>query len=189
MPSTWDVALEDNDAIALVAKDYLVGRGRKNLAFVNLLPEHPSLRHRGRAFADAVQEAGGSVRVVSAAVSADEAVARLLDGVADAPTAAQGAYVPDGLFVPGPDTSVVEIYRALERRGLRPGRELDFVSCNNDPQRLATLDPRLPNIDIQPEAIGRAAAETLLWRLQYPKEPQRRLTVAPVLVEPTPQPS
>lgn len=39
----------------------------------------------------------------------------------------------------------------------------------------------LPNIDIQPEAIGRTAAERLLWRLDNPKEPTQRLLIAPQL--------
>ena len=43
------------------------------------------------------------------------------------------------------------------------------------------IHPDLPNIDIQPESIGRTAAERLLWHLDNPKEPTQRLLIAPRL--------
>jgi LacI family transcriptional regulator len=179
IPPTWDVVLEDNDVIAELAADYLYTRGRRNFAMINLLPEHPSLRHRGRAFRDAAEDRGATVHFFN---EPGRSVSELVEA---ALAKYQGKL--DGVFVPGSDDHVVEVYRALQAQGCRPVDDADFICCYNDPQRLSTLDPRLANLDIQPEAIGRAAAETLLWRLQNPKEPQRRLAIAPATTAPAPE--
>lgn len=102
--------------------------------------------------------------------------------ILDGPLQAAGGLF-DAVFVTGGDDMVVEVYRALRDTGHHVGSQCAFVCCYNDPARLATLDPSLPNIDIQPEAIGRAAAEMLLWRLANPNAEQRRLSVGPRLVE------
>lgn len=180
VPSHWDIVLEDNHAIGVLAYQYLAERGRKNLGFINVAPEHASFRHRLRAFSDAANEGGAKVySVQTAGAPAEELVRQVLEQAK-----ADGRTI-DGLFVPGADSLVVDTYRALQSMGIETGKDLDLISCNNDPTRLATLDPRLANLDIQPEAIGRAAAEMLLWRLQFPRDPQRRLSVAPQIVLPT----
>ncbi|MGN6626387.1 MAG: substrate-binding domain-containing protein, partial [Tepidisphaeraceae bacterium] len=89
---------------------------------------------------------------------------------------------PTGLFVPGTDDVVIGVYRELEKRGVSVGRDLELISVNNDLNRLWTLDPSLANIDIQPELIGRAAVDLLLWRLSRLTEPRRKIVVPPRLV-------
>lgn len=176
VPDRWDIVLEDNESIARMALDFLVSRRRRRLAFVSTQPEHASFRVRQRAFIELAEQASLPVHVVS---SSTFTVEKLIEQALALPGGR-----PDGIFVPGIDDAVVEAYRALAARGVAVGRDLDLISCCNDGVRLATLDPKLPNIDINAEAIGRAAAETLLWRLKNPKDPQRRLTIAPSLVDP-----
>jgi LacI family transcriptional regulator len=171
----WDVVLEDNEAIAVMAAEWLRRRGCQSVLCINGVANHPSLRHRLRSFRDAISEQQGvELHIVDTATSLAKAVA----------DAMKGATKPvDGVFVTGGDDVVVDVHRAIVAAGRSPGKDLAFISCNNDPLRLATLNPLLPNIDIQPEAIGRAAAEMLLWRLANPNDPRRRLTVSPRLVE------
>ena len=176
LPPNWDIVLEDNDAIAEVAAKWLIGRGATNLLCANGLPGHPSLRHRAQAFERLVSGPGKSASFHSV-----EAPMPIGPAVAEAVRVSKRPI--DGVFVPGGDDQAVDVYRSLVAAGVRPGPECPFICCYNDPLRLATLDPALPNIDIQAEAIGRAAAEMLLWRLQNPKHPRRRMTVAPRLVE------
>ena len=168
-----DMVTEDNPAIAGMAVSWLLGRGHRRLAFLGAMPEHPSFRVRGLFFRDEAERAGAAVVSVDRPAPAAELVAEAMDV----------SCPPTGLFVPGTDQHVVDVYRALEARGLKVGRDVDLISCNNDPTRLATLDPRLANIDIQPEAMGHAAVDVLLWRLRHPGEFRRRLTVPPALVE------
>ena len=92
---------------------------------------------------------------------------------------------PDGLFLPGSESEVSAIYRDLLARGTQPGKDIGWISCSYDLPHIAALDPALANIDIRAEKIARAAVEMLLWRFQHPTEPQRRLMIAPRLVEGT----
>ena len=87
---------------------------------------------------------------------------------------------PTALFVPS-DRTAVQLYSALERRGLRAGVDVSVVSCNNEQSLLADLHPALTTIDVHAEFTGRRAVDQLLWRMRHPDEP---LTVQ-VLVEPT----
>lgn len=175
VPSNWDVVSEDNDAIAGVAFDYLKSQGARRLAVVNSLAEHPSLAHRVSAFVSLAREEFGQAQLAEADVAVDVLVGRLFDGK-------RGSERPDGLFVPGSDTQVAAVYRALTARKIVPGKDVLLISCQDDPTRFNLVDPDAAYIDINAEAIGKAAAETLLWRLLNPKEPQRRLNVAPLLV-------
>lgn len=174
-PVDGDIILEDNIAIGVEAARYLIGKGHQQLAFVNLMPEHPSFRIREKSFLMEAEEAGKSVLRIVSSSNAKDAVSELLARKES----------PTGIFVPGGDDEVRDIYRAMKSAKLRIGSHVSLISCNNDPQRLSALDPALPNIDIQAEAIGRAAVETLLWRLRHPSEPQRKVMVAPSLGEPT----
>lgn len=87
---------------------------------------------------------------------------------------------PTALFVPS-DRTAVQLYSALERRGLRAGVDLSVVSCNNEQSLLADLHPALTTIDVHAEFTGRRAVDQLLWRMRHPDE---SLSVQ-VLVEPT----
>ena len=169
-----DMVLEDNAAIGVAAAKWLLARGHRRLAILNLLPAHPSFRVRRIFYSDEAEQQGATV--LSLHGDREEAPA-LLDRLA------QQTERPTGLFVPGGDAEVVEVYRGLKERGMNVGHDIDLISCNNDPHRLSALDPALPNIDIQPEAIGRAAVDTLLWRIGHPKEQRRRMVVPPVVVE------
>lgn len=175
-PLAWtgDVVLDDNSSIGAMAARYLLDRGHRNLIFLNLLPPHPSFHARGLAFQAEACRAGAEVRLLTETCEAASMVDQIL---------AQSGY-PMGLFVPGADQQVTDVYRALKTRGVHVGRDVGLISCNNDSHRLASLDPDLANIDIQAETIGQAAVEMLLWRLQNPDAPQRRTMIAPRLVEP-----
>ena len=129
-------------------------------------------RARVEACARADARAGVGVRVIAE----DGPTERLID------RALAGKTKPTGWFVPMPDDQLTEAYRALQAHGIRPGKDVGFIGCSYDAGRLTTLDAGLPNIDICPEAIARAATEMMLWRLANPDEPRRRLMVEPALV-------
>jgi DNA-binding LacI/PurR family transcriptional regulator len=80
------------------------------------------------------------------------------------------------------DAHLEGLYKGLVGRKLYLRERTPIVSCNNDQARLSALDPRLVNIDIRAEEVGKAAAELLLWRILNPKETQRRVLIAPKLI-------
>ena len=174
VPSRGDHVLEDTTAIGELAASYLLGRGCKHLASLNRDPLHPAYSSRGDAFAKSARYAGFDVAMINAAAPYPELIQLLMKTLPH----------PTGLFVPGNDDEVANIYRELENQGVVIGRDIQIISCNYDAARLGSLDPGLANIDIQPELIGQSAAELLLWRLRNPSAPRRRLLVAPLLVEP-----
>lgn len=76
---------------------------------------------------------------------------------------------PTGIFVPS-DRTAVQLYTALERFGMKVGRDVSVISCNNEKPLLANLSPGLTTIDVHAEMIGRRAVDQLMWRINHPEE-------------------
>ncbi len=88
-----------------------------------------------------------------------------------------------GLAV-GADTTAVQVYSAMSRLGLRVGRDVGLVSCNNERSLVMGLNPPLTTIDVRADAIGRNAVARLLWRVAHGTEdPPAKILVQPVLAE------
>jgi len=173
-PPQGDQVFEDSAGLGSSAARYLLEQGRRRLAVVIEDLNVPCYRPRCGAFAAAAERLGATVEIFGG-LSPQEAVERIL-----APRRR-----PDGLFLPGSESEMSAIYRELLARGTQPGKDIGWISCSYDLPCIAALDPALANIDIRAEEIARAAVEMLLWRLQHPTEPQRRLMIAPRLVEGT----
>lgn len=90
---------------------------------------------------------------------------------------------PTALLVPS-DRSAAQLYAALDRRGLKPGRDVSVLSCNNEKSIVTNLEPGLTTIDVHAEVIGRRALDQLIWRIQHPDDPYAvQILVEPALVE------
>lgn len=90
---------------------------------------------------------------------------------------------PDGMFVTC-DALTAKLYPILKSLGIRPGRDLEVVSCNNEASLLAGLEPRPLSIDIRPAYIGKKAVEQLRWRILHPdEEDQITVEVSPASLE------
>jgi LacI family transcriptional regulator len=175
-----DMILEDNAAIGSMAANWLVKRGYKSLVVLDPIPQHPSFRVRKLFFGDAAAQLGVSVKTFN--VTGDD-LSEQVDQIL------QMRDRPLGIFMPGGDDQIVHAYRQMQSRGLELCRDFELICCNNDQHRLAALDPRLPNIDIQPELIGRCAVDALVWRLHHPDEERRRMVVSPKIIEGSPTPA
>ena len=172
MPSRGDLVQPDNEAIGRMAAQYLLEHGHRHLVVVTVPPHHPEGLVRAESFERATQAEGAKVTKLFCP-QAD--LASQLKRVIAKP--------PAGFFLPLGDEAIEVAYRALHVKDLVCGEGVDIISCNNDSARLWALDPRLPNLDICAEDIGRMAAETLLWRIQHPAEHRRCVLIAPRLVE------
>lgn len=170
----WGDRIEpDNEAIGRIAAEYLTSRGHKNVAIINLSPDHLGYEARTRSFVDTAEALGAQPRVI-----VDGRMDQNMPFIAEFEEAAVesviGQYLaleprPSGLFVPR-DTLTVMVYHELRRRGIEPGKDVCVVSCNNEPV-LGGLDPRPATIDLRPELIGRQAVEQLIRRVQNPHDP------------------
>lgn len=170
----WGDRIEpDNETIGRIAGEYLVSRGHKHVAILNIKPDHMGYEARTQAFVGAAGAGGAEAHV-------------LVDGQVDQSTpfvaefeeqAVRGlvtrfksmATRPTGLFVPR-DPLTVMVYHELRAQGIEPGRDVDVISCNNEPV-LAGLDPRPATIDLRPDVIGRQAVEHLIQRVRKPHDP------------------
>ncbi len=185
-PARGDHVLEDNATVAQLAVQHFTARGCRRVAVVNPFGLHYGYRARSDWFALRSRRAGLAcdeyVHLDQPEVSILKPdvwrplLLSLIDRILAAPNR------PDGIFLPFPDDHIAVCHRALADAGLRVGVNLEMVCCSYDPPRLATLDPAITNIDIQPEAMGRAAVETLLWRMRHLNEPQRRVMVLPSMI-------
>jgi LacI family transcriptional regulator len=187
-PEWGDQVMPDGYEIGELAARYLIDRGHKTLAFLNLDAGHWPFRTYGYAFAATAAEAGADVHRIEQdretvpdywRAHSAEAVDRLIGRYLDITPAPTGVFVAD-------DMQVAMIQPALQRRGVEigPGR-VELISCNNEKPYLVGLNPRPAVIDIRVASIGRRGVEQLLWRLEHPDVPERIITtIEPFVVPP-----
>ena len=176
--SKEDVALVGNDAVGKMAAEYLVERGCRHLAFMDLFSGSPSLRARHEMFAFVAHRNGlkctelkggfdyGDTRGVGVSAAwkkMEKLVASQIRQMAKMENR------PDGLVVPVGEFAGL-VYRLLRENGQEPGRDIEVVVCGLDIPVLAALSPRPAVIDLNSEAMGRRAVEQLLWRIRNPSE-------------------
>lgn len=88
---------------------------------------------------------------------------------------------PDGLFVHSDDITN-SLYPLLAKNHIKPGKDLQIVSCNADEIFLMPLHPRPSSIDIHPWEIGRRGVDQLLWRIENKDAPPSTIIIRPKLV-------
>jgi LacI family transcriptional regulator len=176
----------DNHKIGEMACRYLVDRGHEQIATVDCDPSHFGFSARTQGFEETAEEAGVFFKTLSNGSGIEEKAPPLADGrtsfdvLVDQLVAKPGP-MPTGLFVPR-DLLTIQMYRALRRRGIQPGRDVEIISCDNIPA-LDALDPRPTTIDVRPEEIGRRAVEQLVCRINDRSAPLNVTTmVEPRLV-------
>ena len=170
----------DDTSVGNMAASYLLEKGHRVCAYLG----EPHW-NRGLVFADAIQAAGGTVAnldsegLIVARDDVHEVDSRAMNELLDRMLALSPR--PTGLFT-GSDMVTAALYPTLHNRGLRPGRDILVVSCNNEWPLLFALRPRPATIDIQGVNIGRRAVQQLLWRMQNRKEQRATLLIAPTLI-------
>lgn len=200
MPAAWvliapgprmtgqDVVNTDSPLGGAMAAEYLLGRGLEHMAFLNADAAHPAYIARGQEFSRIATEAGKAPRML---VTPKEKIlrpwsvgegTRLVDELADQLVALTPR--PQGLFVPS-DDQLVLVYHALERRGVRPERDMALIGVGNQAYDIGLLDPRPASLDLQLDLIAERALEQVRRRLANPDEPGgTRILIPPLLVPP-----
>ncbi|MEO1128074.1 MAG: LacI family DNA-binding transcriptional regulator [Planctomycetota bacterium] len=186
MHGYWgDRVTPDNEMIGRMAAERLFRRGHQHVGYMRTRETHLGFRAREEAFTATIAEFGGRATVFADASSSLNAVTRddpnaheVQDLVAQFAACAER---PTGVFVPR-DRLTIGVYRVLRRMGIEPGRDVEVMSCDNEPI-LEALDPRPTTLDVHPELIGRRAVEQLVWRMGHAAERTRStIVVEPRLV-------
>lgn len=186
-PDWGDQVMPSAYEIGELAANYLVKRGHRHLAYLNLDAAHRPLRIYGQSFVSEAAELQAEAVVLQdrpKPSSSDyrdpfqsESVERLVQQfLALVPR-------PTGVFV-AEDMQVAMIQPALQSHGVEigPGKT-ELISCNNEKPYYIGLSPKPAVIDIRAEAIGRRGVDQLLWRLAHPEVQERIIaTVEPFIV-------
>ncbi|HAI13415.1 MAG TPA: hypothetical protein DCM28_17035 [Phycisphaerales bacterium] len=172
----------DNEAIGTMAMEYLKDRGHKQVAFLHVNASHMGFSQRAESFEIAAKDAGLDVDVLVDETEPiqmnlkeeldQQRIGSMIDRLLALPNR------PTGVFVPRA-TLMAMVYRCLYQRGITPGRDMQFISCDYHPM-LDGLFPVPATIDIQPDIVGRQAVEQLLWRMDHSHD----LTRADIQVQP-----
>lgn len=191
-----DAVLAGNHQVGELAADYLLELGHRELGFLCAMADYPPYPTRSSAFRFRVQERESTARVQQFTATTASAAYRDLDVHRDGFDVLRQQIDPlveqlldqsprvTGLFVPN-DLMTAIVYSALTQRGIRPGEDVQIVSCNNEMSCLVGLHPRPATIDVGAEAIGRRGIEQLLWRMRHPEDDRpSSLAVTPLLVRP-----
>ncbi len=167
----------DDRAIGRLAADYLQGRGHQRLAVVDHLPKHVAHHRRRESFIQCVESrCNTAVFLRLEGIDADSLgapVRRLMESD-DHPT---------GIFLPGTGPIISRVQHAVCDAGCKPGQSVELIGCGHDHHLIEAMYPQPANLDIQPEAIGEAAIELLLWRLAHPAAACRSIVLQPKLCE------
>jgi LacI family transcriptional regulator len=175
-----DRVLYNNSSVGPLAARHLLNRGHTKVAYMNIERDHPAFVERQRTFSNAMREAGGTVSEHICARPRDQIFSDTQEF--ETLVKSMGANQVTGLFVPS-DAQLVPLYNALERAGIQPNKNLEIVSCDNQPQVLNRLSSKPATIDINLEMVGRVGVQWLLWRLGHVDQVNRiTLYVEPYIV-------
>jgi LacI family transcriptional regulator len=178
----------NNREIGRLAARYLLDRGHRKLGYMtpSALDMQQNMCERWLAFSHAAAAAGAAAHPMVV----EQYPLELLDLNVDRERLIEKAVEdlfaseerPTGLFVTC-DSLTAKIYPTLKSIGVRPGTDVEIVSCNHEISLLAGLEPHPVSIDIQAELIGKTAVEQLRWRIMHPQdESQVTIEIQPKLL-------
>lgn len=173
--------LYDNRPVGVMAAQYLMGRGHKNLAFISATHNHHAFIERREQFLFTLGEQN-----FSAAVIENDQIAPHVDIALRAKPLIDKLLslspVPTGVFCASDDL-MLAVYNGLRERGIQPGSDIELMGCNNDPLRMEQMHPRPATIDLKLSQVGHEAVSRLLWEMAHPgKRDISRQLIQPVLV-------
>jgi DNA-binding LacI/PurR family transcriptional regulator len=166
----------DSELVAKLALDHLREFGHDRIVFMNPKPGQTQFERVKRAFLAYGLVGGQKTTLLQSelpdhpswplpAITEQNKVDELTQQWYETPRSERAT----AIFVPS-DRTAVQLYTALEKRGLRAGRDVSVVSCNNEASLVDTLHPGLTSIDVHAEAVGQRAVEQLMWRIRHKNE-------------------
>ncbi len=171
VPLVCDHVEPDNIRVGVMAAKYLADKGHKRIVAINpSTKKHAAMDIRCGHFlagADALNVKAGSYHVPIETACGDDSGT----GIADQRPLAKWIDTykkmddkPTGIFVPS-DSHLLIVFNAFRQAGIEPGRDADFVGCNNESMILRGMSPTPATIDIKPDVIARTAIDILLRRI------------------------
>jgi LacI family transcriptional regulator len=184
-PDPWgDRVRPDHAAIGRLAAQYLLERGHQQVAYFNPRPGMAFYDERGEQFSRIVRRKPVSLALFRAdAYQPNVPETEWLDAAAESLVAQwlTATERPTGVFCPV-DRLTARVLACFVRAGISPGRDVDIVSCDNQTDLLALLQPKPASIDLNRTTIARLAVDRLFWRMRNGMtSPSIVITVTPTL--------
>jgi LacI family transcriptional regulator len=186
-PDWGDQVMPDAYDIGASAAKYMLGRGHRAMAFLNLDKGFWPFQVMAHSYETVSGESEASFVKIELSRSdsqgywpthSRESVQALVEKFLAEKKRPTGIMVAD-------DMQAALIQPALQEAGIEigPGKT-ELISCNNEKPYLLTLKPRPAVVDIRVEAIGRRGVEQLLWRLEHRNVPERLITaIEPIVLD------
>ncbi|OAM90964.1 hypothetical protein AW736_05555 [Termitidicoccus mucosus] len=180
----------DTEDAGRIAAAHLYEKGHRHVAFLNPKPGQSQFERVKHSFIEHARWLGCEVDLFESpppgwrvwplpAITSPENVGELVARWLSRPVKKRAT----SFFVPADRTSI-QLYAALEARGVRPGRDVGIISCNNEQSIIAGLSPALTTIDVRAAAIGERAVHQLFWRIAHPEDrSSSQVMIQPGLVE------
>jgi len=185
-----DSVVMDETRAGVLAARYFLDRGLKDLAFLNVRPQHAAFAERGEAFVKTATAGGASVRMlIKEDAEGDPSdwtneqlrqyTGEQLDRLA---RDVSGGSFPQGIFVPAEDAMSV-LFAMLLARGIRPNQDVSLICIGAEERILGLLHPRPASIDLNRDAVARHAVELLIKRIEGSGDSVAvRIVVSPAMV-------
>jgi len=164
-PLDMDLVSVDNVRLGVLAADRFAESGVGQVIIMNRLNEdNLEILIRVLSCEHALRQRGISVSRLALESSTIEPPVNMFSGKRHT-----------GLFIPGHDTDVLKVCGFLHAQGLM--EKTEFLGTVADHKRVLASYPDTRLIRIDPEAVGRAAANQLLWRLENLHAPPQTVLV------------
>jgi len=180
-----DRVLTNNGKIGVLAANYLLSKGCRNLLQIDLDDVHKTKSawiERWYGFEAYSTKVSAKRMVLN--IRLNELLDLKVDNEDEAVRSLQSAIQGEGVtgIFCSSDSLTAVIYPLLRKMGIEIGRDVELISCNNERSILAGLEPLPVSIDLCPEEIGRRAVEQLRWRVVNPYDTSRHIIeVEPML--------
>jgi DNA-binding LacI/PurR family transcriptional regulator len=160
-----DVVVPDDAQIGTLVAEQARSRGLTSLLVLDSQPENSA--HSQRLMALRAAAAGITINHLPIEGLDAERAARLL-----------AEHRSAGVFLPGTGSSIAHVVRGAAR--LAPSVRPWIVACCHDRHILGALELPISNIDIRPEALGEAAGQQILRRIEDADSPRARVVLSPL---------
>lgn len=182
--------LPGNERICSLVVDHMIRKGHQQVAFANVFKRHPVLSARAEYFEFTANRQGitthmylddtklreSEIESMEAWQQLEQCAEKQILEMMKLPHKITSLFVPMGALV-------ALYYRVFNRLGLRPGVDIEVISCGSI-EEVMEIYPRPAIVDIAPFIMGQRAVEMLLNRIDSPTDDRAvHLVVEPKLIE------
>lgn len=178
-----DCIMPDNFAVIRLAFEYLLKNTHQRIGFLTIYPcgktEPLSIHMSERKNAYLEQCRIHNIKPLLINIQSDHSEHFLVEFTQYLQHLKSENKLPDALLIP--DTLASEVLKALRLLDISIPEDISLVSWDNCDK--FSSKPFMTSIDFNLEHMGMLAMETLLWRIDHPDAPCRRINIAPKLIE------